>query len=108
MDGRHSHALCPTAQIDLRYTEPYLPPHRAAQEKENRHMPSDHHVTDLPSGALYRRAIDNQGPVSLVASLQREPPQCASMWWSDGREREVGQLEQYEEKWNWKLEGGEE
>jgi hypothetical protein len=25
------------------------------------------------------------------------------MWWSDGREREVGQFEHYEERWNWRL-----
>jgi hypothetical protein len=28
--------------------------------------------------------------------------------WTDGREREVGQLEHYEERWNWRLKGGEE
>jgi hypothetical protein len=27
-----------------------------------------------------------------MASLQQEPPLCAKMWWTDGREREVGSL----------------
>lgn len=27
-----------------------------------------------------------QGPAGHVDSLQWEPPQCSSMWWSDGRE----------------------
>ena len=31
-----------------------------------------------------------------------------NMWCSDGREREVEQLEYYEERWNWKRKGGEE
>jgi hypothetical protein len=30
------------------------------------------------------------------------------MWWSDGREREVEQLELSEERWNWRLACGEE
>lgn len=27
-----------------------------------------------------------QGPASHVAILWREPPQCVSMWWSEGEE----------------------
>jgi hypothetical protein len=47
-----------------------------------------------------------QGPTSHVASLQEEPPQCASMWWTDGRRREAEHLEHYGERGNWRLEGG--
>jgi hypothetical protein len=28
------------------------------------------------------------------------------MWWTDGRERDVGQLEDYEERGNWRIKGG--
>lgn len=49
-----------------------------------------------------------QGPTSHVASLQREPSKCASLWQLDGREREEEQFEYYEERWNWRFEGGEE
>lgn len=42
-----------------------------------------------------------------MASLQHDPPQCESMWWTDGGEREVKLLEHYEET-NWRLECGEE
>jgi hypothetical protein len=28
------------------------------------------------------------------------------MWWRDGRERELERFEQYEERWNWRCEGG--
>lgn len=38
-----------------------------------------------------------QGPSSLVASLQLDSSQCASMSWTDRKEREVEQLKQYEE-----------
>jgi hypothetical protein len=41
-----------------------------------------------------------QGTASCVASLQREPPQHASMRWIDRREREVEQSEHYGERWN--------
>lgn len=50
--------------------------------------------TDLPSDAHHRRAVGTylsedvtQGPVNHVASLQQEPPQCMSVWWTEGRER---------------------
>jgi hypothetical protein len=45
---------------------------------------------------------------SYVAILQWESPQCASMWWTGGREREVEMLKHCEEKCNWRLESGEE
>ena len=51
---------------------------------------------------------DTQGLTSHVAILQQKPPQCARMWWSDGREKEVEQLEHYGERWNWRLEGRQE
>jgi hypothetical protein len=38
-----------------------------------------------------------------MTSLQWEPPLHASLWWTGGWEREVGQLEHYEERWNWRL-----
>lgn len=38
-----------------------------------------------------------QGPASHVASLQQEPPQCGSVWWSDGRERDVERPERSED-----------
>lgn len=47
-------------------------------------------------------------PTTLVASLQWEPPQCARVRWTYGREREVEQREYREARWNWTLEGGEE
>lgn len=76
--------------------------------------------TDLLSRARHR--LDHRHP--LVATPHRadegchpgthqprdqpekEPPQCASMWWSYGREREAEQLEHYKERWNCRLEGG--
>lgn len=39
-----------------------------------------------------------KGPTSHTASLQQEPSQCVGMWWSEGREREVEQLEHREER----------
>ena len=76
----------------------------------------------LPSSELHRWTEDTcwlschvawtenvtHGPASHVAILKLEPPQRASICLSDGREREVEQLEHYEERWNWRLEGGEE
>jgi hypothetical protein len=32
----------------------------------------------------------------------QEPSQCASVWWSNGREREVEQIEHYGVKSNWR------
>jgi hypothetical protein len=78
--------------------------------------------TDLPSGACHRQATNTylfphhtaqteevtQRSTSCVASLQWEPPQCMSMLWSEGREREEEQLGHYEERWNWRLGAGEE
>ena len=43
-----------------------------------------------------------------MGSMQKDPPQSESMLWSDEREREVEQLEHYEEKWKMRLEGEEE
>ena len=42
-----------------------------------------------------------------MASLRRDPPQYVSLWCTDGREREVEQLQHYEEMWTQRLEGGE-
>ena len=79
--------------------------------------------TDLPSSEWHRQAIDiclltlhiaawmedvTQGPASCVASLYLEPPQCASMWWTDGRDREMEQPEHCEKRWDWRLRSGEE
>lgn len=44
---------------------------------------------------------------SFVASLL-DALLCVSLWGSDGREGEMEQLESYEERWNWRLGGGEE
>lgn len=49
-----------------------------------------------------------QEPAICKSSLQLEPPQCASIWWSDGKERETEQLEHHEDRWNWRLKGREE
>lgn len=84
-------------------------PGSAAQEEEDRDLQTTMPPTDRP--ALQRMApatFVTQRPVSCVASLQAEPSQCVSMWWSDGREREVEQLEHCEERWNWRLQRGEE
>lgn len=48
-----------------------------------------HLLADMPcsmDGGCY------QGPACPMASLQQKPLQCASVWWSNEREREVGQL----------------
>jgi hypothetical protein len=83
-------------------TEPRLPPHSGGRRKTDR---------DLPSSTQHRQAIDillpediTQDPTSCVANLQQEPPQYVSMWWMDGREREVERPEHCEERWNWTLE----
>lgn len=44
----------------------------------------------------------------LIASLQHEQPQYANMWWTDGREKEIEQLEHYGQRQNWTLKDGEE
>lgn len=44
------------------------------------------------------------GPASHLGSMQQERP---TMWYSDGREREVEELEHYGKRWNSRLEGGE-
>lgn len=44
---------------------------------------------------------------SLVAHLQWEPLQCASMWQTNGGEREVEQFQHCEERWNCRYEDGE-
>jgi hypothetical protein len=71
----------------------------------------------LPSSTRPRRAVDIRLPPHQAAqrmsrqpvgSLQQEPPQCVSMWWPDEREREEEYIEHHEERWNWRLEGGEE
>jgi hypothetical protein len=56
-------------------------------------------TTELHSSTWHRWAIDTclqedvtQEPTRHMASLRREPSQCVSMWWTDGREKEVGQL----------------
>lgn len=49
-----------------------------------------------------------QGSISHVASLHQEPPQCVNMWQTNGRERDVGQLQHCEERWDGRLECGEE
>lgn len=49
-----------------------------------------------------------KGPASRMASLQWEPSECASTWWSDRKESEVEQFEHHEKRWNWRQEGGEE
>ena len=89
--------------------------------------------TDLPSASQHKWAIDTQSPAYCcalqwwmrktdrdlqttmpatdlssrpaihVASLLWEPTQGVNMQWIDGREREVEQLEHYEERWNWRL-----
>lgn len=74
--------------------------------------------TDLCSNKHHRQATDThllprhtgcmENIIQEPASLQQEPPQCANMWWSDGGEREVEQLEHYEVRQNQRLEGGEE
>lgn len=59
----------------------------------------DRWVTDtclLPFHTAWVEDV-TQGPVNCMPSLQCEPPQCVSMWWSVGREREVEQHEHYEE-----------
>lgn len=37
-----------------------------------------------------------QGPASHVASQEQDPPQCVSMWWSDGKEGEAEELKHYD------------
>lgn len=78
--------------------------------------------TNLPSSEWHRWAIHihlspchtawvgncHPGTHQKWASLKWEPPQCASMWWSHGREREEEQPELYGERWNWRIVGGEE
>ena len=61
----------------------------------------------MPATTPHRRMMPPRGR-PFVASLQREPPQCVSVRWTGGREIEVEQREPYEERWNWRLEGGEE
>lgn len=41
--------------------------------------------------------VTRGAPASCMASLQWEPSQRAHMYWSDGKEREVEQLEHREE-----------
>lgn len=47
---------------------------------------------------MLRRDLPDKCPV-----YSRNPPQCATMWWSDGKEGEVEQFEHYEETWNWRF-----
>lgn len=73
-------------------------------------------LTVLPSDAHRGRAVGTthlselvtQGPVNHVASVQQELPQCESVWWTDGKEREMKHFGHYEERWNWRFKGGEE
>ena len=48
--------------------------------------------TDLISVQCHRRTQH------CMTSLQQESPRYTSMWWTGGREREVEQLERYEER----------
>ena len=50
----------------------------------------------LPCHAVRTKEV-TQGPASHEVSLQLELPQCVSVWWSDGRERDEEKLEQCEE-----------
>jgi hypothetical protein len=49
-----------------------------------------------------------QVPAGCMAHLKWEPLQCANVCSSHGTEREEEQLEHYDERWNWRLKGGEE
>jgi hypothetical protein len=55
-----------------------------------RHRPIDSHLWPCP-------VVGMEDVTQGLACLQLEPKQCVSSWWSDGREREEEQLEQYEE-----------
>lgn len=59
-------------------------------------------LTNLPSGTQHRQACIRYLHATrpdITLRMPREPPQCASMKWADGRKREVKQIEYYEEKW---------
>lgn len=45
-----------------------------------------------------------QGSASSMVSIKWKPPQCACVWWSEGRgKKKVEQLEHYDRKWNCRL-----
>ena len=66
------------------------------QEEEDRDLQTTMPPTDLPCS----------GATSHMAGLQTCPPQCVAMWWTNGRDREVEQLEYYDERWTSRLQDG--
>ena len=93
------------------------------QEQEDRQRWADRYATHRPAiqqmayvvhrhlHAATLLSMDggcHPGALLPTATLQWEQLQCASMWWSDGRERDVESLEHYEERQNWRLEAEEE
>lgn len=80
--------------------------------------PGDHHdghaAYRLPFPMQGRQAVDTslqedttQEPASCMVSLQRSHTMCEDVVDRQALKREVEQLEHYEERWNWRLEGGE-
>lgn len=92
-------------------------PSSAAWEEEDRDPWTTMPPFDITSCAQHRRDMTpichhtntaqmedvTQGPASHVASLQRDPPQCGGQM----EKKDVERLEHYGERWNWRLEGGE-
>lgn len=80
--------------------EAWGPPCHTVREGKDAHSPALHpmalevHRHQLAAHYAAERENVTHGSASHVSSLQQqEPRQYASVWWTDGREREVGQLE---------------
>lgn len=84
----------------------------AWEEKDRQTCELPHHPRDLPSDTQHRWAGNinllprhtiqtedvTQRHNSLMTNLRWQPPQCISMWWTNGRE--VDHLELYKERLN--------
>ena len=79
-------------------------PHRHARQR--RVQESHRHLLAATLHSTDRRSH----PVALQPCGQpaEGAPQCASMWWTDGRDREMEQPEHCEKRWDWRLRSGEE
>lgn len=73
-----------------RQTETHRPALQHIAQEDHRYHLSPCHTEKMENVT--------KGPTSHTASLRQEPSQCVGMWWSEGREREVEQLEHREEQ----------
>lgn len=87
---------------------------RAVPEEDRQRHEDCHSTIKHGTGGPLTLACHHQHTVQKEVSpsqLHAQPTEIAttmSMWWTHGRERDLEQSEHYEERWNRRLEGGEE